>query len=764
MKKIKLLFFVLLATSHVVFSQTTFSWRNDQNPANNASWENTSPYYFWNGTGGAIPGGAEILFFDGTAGTLMTNNLSALNRYGISFGSTSATSRTLNGSSTNVFYDYSNNIPYIYNGAGVTHTINFPFNIGNTSTSTSPSYGMEINASSGNINIGSAISADNSTGTKVLVLRASSSGTGIITLSGIISDGSGTISISKIENNTAILVANNTYTGTTTVTAGTLQLQGSIASSNVTVQASGKLVINGDVTINNLTVVFGGTIEVLSGSNFTVAGSVHEVLGSTIIRSTGAMTINGADSETWSLFTIENDAELTINGSAAVFGSSFVIESNSSGTGSLIANGTTSGSISVERYITAWSDATHGWHLLSSPVASQAIQTEFVPDPPTSNEDFYSWDETALTLPWINSESSSGVWNTSFGTSNFVDGAGYLVAYSTNQTKTFSGTPNYSDVSKSGLTYTSGNSNTGWHLLGNPFPSALYWNKTAWGLSNIDATAKIWVESSASYTDIVAATGIIPAMQGFMVHVNASTGSLTIDAADRTHNTQAWYKDTEINKIKLIAYDTEGNTAQESIIKVDGNATTGFDNEFDSKFLPGYAPQFYSVIADGNLSTNVIPEITSALTIPLSFVKNSSNTYYIEAEGINSLEQQEMVYLTDNKINHTQILNDNPRYNFTSEEGDVSERFIIHFSPLSVQELNLDELVKVFATNSNIEIRTQRPIDAEIIAYSISGQIIGKGRLVNSSVASINISDFNGPAIVSIVTAKQSINKKVIVW
>ncbi len=459
---------------------------------------------------------------------------------------------------------------------------------------------------------------------------------------------------------------------------------------------------------------------------------------------------------------IEDDGNLTTSGNITNDGN-FTLESTSAGTGSIIAGGTAIGNTSVQRYIAAWSDATHGWHFISSPVASQAIRPEFVPSTPTTSEDFYKWDESALTTPWINSESSSGVWNSSFE-SDFIEGGGYLAAYSTNQTKTFSGVLNTTDVGKASLSYTTGNSNTGWHLLGNPYASALYWNKTTWSLTNIDATAKIWVESSASYTDIAATTGIIPAMQGFMVHVNASTGSLTIDAADRTHNTQAWYKDTEVNKIKLTAYDTEGSTAQTSTIRVVDNATTGFDSEFDSKFLPGYAPQFYSVIADGNLSTNVIPEITSALTIPLSFVKNSSNNYYIEVEGINSLEPQEMVYLTDNKINHTQLLNDNPIYEFTSEEDDFAERFILHFSPLSINDIPIDQLVKAYATEGKVEIRSSKPIDAKINIFNISGQLINTSELNNESYAILNISNYKGPAIVSVTTTNQVLSKKVIIW
>lgn len=463
---------------------------------------------------------------------------------------------------------------------------------------------------------------------------------------------------------------------------------------------------------------------------------------------------------------IESGGALTIDVSSDItLSGTLTLESDADGTGSLINNGTITGTVNIERYVADWTDASHGWHLLSSPVASQAIQPNFVPDPPTANEDFYSWDETVLDYPWINSKSGDGVWNTSFE-DNFVVGKGYLVAYGPSSVVSheFSGVPNTADVSKADLSYTSDNSNTGWHLLGNPYPSALYWNKTSWSLSNCDAIAKTWVESSASYTDIAASTGIIPAMQGFMVCVSESgTGSLNIDASDRTHNSQNWYKNTEINKLKLTVFDTEGSTAQESIIMFNENAINSFDSEYDSRFMEGYAPQFYSATQDGALSTNTLKDMSSVTTIPMSFIKNSSSIYYIEVEGVNNLEPQETVYLTDLKTNHTQILNDNPVYNFTAEEGDSPERFVIHFSPLGIDDLTTYN-INIFAANGKVEIRNNKPIDAQLNIYNISGQLLSSSKLDNESSVSVIINNYKGPVVVSIITNSNVINKKVIVW
>jgi autotransporter-associated beta strand protein len=281
------------------WGQTTFSWRNDQNPANNANWQSTSPYYFWNGSAGAIPSGGAKLFFDGSAGAIMTNNLTNW-IWSLEFGSLNAASRTINGSVSNIFWDNSNLIPFIYNGSGVAQTINFPFQIGNTSTATSPQYGMEINASSGNLNIGSNISAQNSTGIKVLVLRASNSGLGTIALSGVIANGSGTISLIKKEANTAILSAANTYTGSTSIQGGTIRLAG-----------SGTLGNGSDVTISS-----GATLD-LNAVNASV-GSISETgssNGGVITLGTGTLTINGANKGTKYQNSISGTGGVTMAGS-----------------------------------------------------------------------------------------------------------------------------------------------------------------------------------------------------------------------------------------------------------------------------------------------------------------------------------------------------------------------------------------------------------------------------------------------------------------
>jgi parallel beta-helix repeat protein len=103
--------------------------------------------------------------------------------------------------------------------------------------------------------------------------------------------------------------------------------------------------------------------------------------------------------ETGAALTIAAGKALTVYGtltnSAGTDG--LVIKSDATGTGSLITNSTPNAK--VERYVNAWIDATHGWHLLSSPVSSQAISTAFT-DVTLANYDFYQWNEP--TKNWLN--------------------------------------------------------------------------------------------------------------------------------------------------------------------------------------------------------------------------------------------------------------------------------------------------------------------------------------------------------------------------
>lgn len=446
--------------------------------------------------------------------------------------------------------------------------------------------------------------------------------------------------------------------------------------------------------------------------------------------------------------------QVTCNDLTVNTGATLTIESGASATASLIVNGTATGNIIMQRQIASWTDNLHGWHHISSPVTAQDIQPNFVANPPTTNEDFYSWDE--VNNYWINAKDNSGNWNTSFE-DDFVVGTGYLVSFgsSTAVSHEFSGVPNTGDVVKTGLAYTESSGASGWHLLGNPYPSALLWNNTNWNLSNIDATAKVWDEGNSSYVDI-SSGDVIPSNQGFMTHVTASgTGSLTIDASDRTHDATNWYKSAGAgaNTFVLIAHDPVGNTSQKSIIKINNNASPAFDSHYDSKFISGYAPQFYSIANGIELSTNTLPELRSDMVVPFGFVKNGSENFYLEAVGLEEFETEGNVFLKDKLLNKTHNLSEDPVYHFSSSSSDEINRFEILFNPLGIDVSEQQQLsLHVYSSKNKINIINVKGIQGKVYVFDIFGRCTAKFELTGAKVHQHSTHGSTGIYIVKIIS------------
>ena len=122
---------------------------------------------------------------------------------------------------------------------------------------------------------------------------------------------SGNGTVNQLGSGTTILSASNTYTGTTTVAAGKLAVDGSIAGSTVTVNSGGTLAGSGSV--GGLIVTTGGTISPGSSpGNLTVANNMlwngggnynWQVLGTTDTPGDAAGT-------TWDLITVTGALDL----------------------------------------------------------------------------------------------------------------------------------------------------------------------------------------------------------------------------------------------------------------------------------------------------------------------------------------------------------------------------------------------------------------------------------------------------------------------
>ena len=110
---------------------------------------------------------------------------------------------------------------------------------------------------------------NNNTGAVPVTLTTGGDNTST-TFSGIIHDGGAPLALTKTGTGTFTLTATNTYTGATTVNAGTLEVDGSIANtSSVTVNSGGTLSGTGIVDPATTTINSGGTLAPGNASNPT---------------------------------------------------------------------------------------------------------------------------------------------------------------------------------------------------------------------------------------------------------------------------------------------------------------------------------------------------------------------------------------------------------------------------------------------------------------------------------------------------------------
>jgi photosystem II stability/assembly factor-like uncharacterized protein len=542
--------------------------------------------------------------------------------------------------------------------------------------------------------------------------------------------------VNSTNSPTAQLVTNGlTVLNNVTISGGTLN------ANNLNLNVGGNWNNNGSYTPGTGTVTFNGFgNQTLAGNNATTFNNLtidgaDVLLGTTaaskLTSVSSALTVNSGKK-----LTIPSGQFLTVSGTLTndAGTSGLVIESDATGTGSLI-HSTTDVDATVERYLnnadfTNWQD---GWHFLSSPVVSQDISPAFTTDP-ASAYDLYCWFEPDN--EWINFKNitEATTWLTANGTTKFNVGKGYMAAYDVEDTKLFTGKLNVGNVNVSALTITGANENRSFHLLGNPFAAAITWDGSAeWNLTNIAGVAKIWNEANQSYSDLSSSpASSIPATNGFMVSVVSGTGSLTIPAAKRSHSAVPFYKST-LPAIMLKAISISEGNAQESRLVVNPLAEQGFDIMFDSEFLGGYAPIFYSLVDGEKYSTNSIPSIDDNTEIPFGFVKNEGSNFRIEITGTETLETK--AFLHDLKTGDIVNIIEKPEYSFTSFEGDSPLRFKLKFGDESSSQ---QENIQVFYSQNTLNIFNAEG-ECLIEVFGMAGQLLLKRQTTDTSIP-INLS------------------------
>ncbi|HCQ11843.1 T9SS type A sorting domain-containing protein [Flavobacterium sp.] len=317
MKRILLLLVSLVSFSSLA-QQDVFSRDN----SGTGDWSSTNNPWFYGGdkqnpdNNGTVRNFVKIGHNNNT--TMLTNG-----RYfilnSLDFQGGASSPRTINNSNGGLSISGG-----IYNASSGTHTFNTPIGIDGSLVR------LHANASGG-------LSFTNTIFVNSNTVEFGNLGSGTISVSGVIEGGG---QVAKVGNNILTFSGQNTYTGTTTVTAGTLQLNrigGSTlpAMNNVTVGTGATLRISQNQTLNNIT-LNGGTLTVDSGVELIVKELI----------STGTSTITGTGIVKLTDF-------LTVSSGTFTTNDNLILRSTSAGTARVTqVGGTISGLVTVERYLT----------------------------------------------------------------------------------------------------------------------------------------------------------------------------------------------------------------------------------------------------------------------------------------------------------------------------------------------------------------------------------------------------------------------------
>jgi parallel beta-helix repeat protein len=432
--------------------------------------------------------------------------------------------------------------------------------------------------------------------------------------------------------------------------------------------------------------------------------------------------------------------------SVAATCNNILIESGSSLVG--VDNLTVNGTATVHQEIQGFSSDSDGWNLIGCPMSDMAMAgSGFV----SGTYDFYSYSEETNT--WLNQEDPA---NEALFT-NFTPGIGYLAAYESTGTKSFSGSLNNANVTVSGLTKI----NDGWHILSNPFPSGLDW-ATGWTLTNVGATAQILKADGTGYR-VLTAGDDIPANQGFWVQVSTAPGGVTIPVSAATHSSQSFStKSGQQNNLTLRLFIDHIRNVETRII-FNKNAGDGFDWGYDAHYLPPLGndiPQFYSYISEDKLALNSFNFINNK-SIALGTEVKKVGTFQLYADGLSSFSSNVSIILEDTRNNELFDFRKQNPVNVEILPADKHGRYLLHFATGDPGFADIQ--VYSYANCIYINNTGNEALRADISICNILGQDIWHKEIDLTGVQMFTLNVAKSIIIVKINTGNKIVTRKVFI-
>ncbi|UTW63558.1 DUF4082 domain-containing protein [bacterium SCSIO 12741] len=477
---------------------------------------------------------------------------------------------------------------------------------------------------------------------------------------------------------------------------------------DVTILPGHRVTVMSATTVRSVSVNNGGVID-LAGNDLNVEGDWSgygqiDGNGSIVMNGTSAQQISGTTE--FGVLEIDNSAGVAVvAGSTSIrtrleittgnfnAGGRITLISDASGTASIgEITGSLSGTITSQRHISAVNSV--DYRHISTPIANSTLND--IKYDATNNPNgmyFYGFSGSNNPSAGISScfyfneaaAGSSGSFNdgwqapSSIGNSNnylnvlsYYSGGPNFSSYDFS----LSGAPNQGNITLSNLSFTGG---MGWHLIGNPYPSSIDWNQVS--LVGVDAVGYVFTGGGYVATNLLSPSNYIAQYQGFFVHVNSATNSISFQENDKVDTDAAFRKAAPLsNRFKLSLKNLGEDIVTYCALDFKQDATLDFDGKHDAYIIgnPGAIPDLGFAMGGDELQVSAVPAGIKKLEVPLITRCHESGQFELHVDQVP--EGNFCMVLYDKKENTYRSLSQGDTIRFSLTANENVHRYVLQVS------------------------------------------------------------------------------------
>jgi PKD repeat protein len=190
----------------------------------------------------------------------------------------------------------------------------------------------------------------------------------------------------------------------------------------------------------------------------------------------------------------------------------------------------------------------------------------------------------------------------------------------------------------------------------------------------------------------------------------------------------------------MIRMEVQGNGSQnEMVVYFDASSVDAYNNNMDSRtiFAPtAGVPTIYSVVENNNIAINVMGQLNLDKVVPMGVKIQTAGTYNLVATDMTSFAPSVVAYLEDTQAGTMTNLRTNPSYSVTLAEGEINNRFFLHFHPA----VELNAVNETCAGNDGkLLINYPTTNTVNIVIKDANGNVVSTQNNVNGAVAINNL-------------------------